>query len=216
MEFYDAMNYLVNPIQRADAERRSLVVAELRRNAAREGTTEVVERARILQALLAALNGADRLFSEYDYGYLDADAVAYVGQMMTAVFSPIWNELTSGIASRRLDEAGIYPGGWEEWGEDGRAHLKQKFAELGEFYSKAARAGACVVVGASGMGLEERLQPWRERIRIERETPTDWFQPTGGDGHGSVDGHCRYCEKEFSFDAHYHERPSPRCPACGR
>jgi hypothetical protein len=91
MEFYDAMNYLVNPIQRADAERRSLVVAELRRNAAREGTTEVVERARILQALLAALNGADRLFSEYDYGYLDADAVAYVGQMMTAVFSPIWN-----------------------------------------------------------------------------------------------------------------------------
>lgn len=216
MEFYDALNYLVNPIRRADPAQRATLVAEVRRDAGDEGTSEALEQTRFIQALTGALNGGDELFLGYSYGHSESSFVQYVAQWLKVVFVPTWNDLTSRVTSRMLDDDGIYPGGWEEWGEEGRAHLRQKFDELSEFYGRAAKAGACVVVGPSGVELDLILEPWRERLRIERETPSDWFQATGREDWTEIHGACRYCGEEFWYDLYLDKRPPPRCLKCGK
>ena len=160
IEFYDALEYLVNPIRRSPPEDRAKFVTEVRETAGEQGTGSNVEAARGIQAIACALNASDNLFAGYPYGFIEADGVQRLAPWLKLVFVPTWDTLASGVTSRMLDDAGIYPGGWEEWGEDGRAHLRQKFDELSEFYARAAQAGACVIVGPSGVMLEESLQPW--------------------------------------------------------
>lgn len=63
---------MVNPIRRADPAQRATLVAEVRRDAGDEGTSEALEQQQgsIFQALTGALNGGDELFLGYSYGTL--------------------------------------------------------------------------------------------------------------------------------------------------
>jgi hypothetical protein len=136
-------------------------------------------------------------------------------QWSKAVFAPEWDALTRGVTNRMLDEAGIYPGGWEQWGDDARLHLRQRFEALSEFFGKAADRGAAMVVGPSGTDLERFVSNWIDRCKAEQQTPTDWFQGRSKDV-TDITGACRYCSAEYSYDLCLHERLPPRCPACGR
>ena len=211
IEFYDALEYLLLPIRRAPTEEDLAKLSAEVEAAIAQGKGDAIEMA----DLAGALYGADSLFPGYFYGFLDSNVVQQIDESLKRVLLPRWSELTSGVTSRVLDEAGIYPGAWEEWGEGGRTYLQKKFAELSEFYARAAQARACVVIGPSGTKLDLILESWRERRRIERETPTDWFQATGREV-TDINGACRYCGSEFSYDLCWHERPPTRCPSCGK
>ena len=115
--------------------------------------------------------------------------------------------------ARAFDEKNIYPGGWEEWGVEGMGILWKKFEHLIEFFLRAKEAGATVVCGPSGSDLE-KLDTLRMPAGLEQGQPNyQWFAGKSG-GDREVDGTCRNCGYEFSFNPYDGERPPNSCPSC--
>jgi hypothetical protein len=225
IEFYDALHYLVNPIRRAGAKERERLLAAIgtgmTQAPADRTHTAQAELFQAINALHVALNGIAPLNHElaskyHPYGVVGASSVQGVAGWLSALL-PMWNALAHSVSSRSLDEHGIYPGGWEEWGEAGRAHLQQKLKELREFYGRAAEAGACIIVGPSGAQLLEMQTMWAAEARQPQQNVSSggyWFDgKTGGDR--EIDCTCRRCGFEFTFDPFQGERPPAKCPTCG-
>jgi hypothetical protein len=217
IEFYDALHFVLSPI-RSDGPAHRTQWFERIRSARQPGpSSEEREMLQIVHAIDAAHVGAlplnNELTKEYGpYAFLAVESCSIVAQVLRHVVLGQWQAFARSFAPRLMDEHGVYPGGWEEWGKGGWEHIEKKTRELAAFYARAADARAGVICGPSGVALEQIRAEWQ---RQQPEPRYDWFEGKAGLSWGEIDGTCRRCGYGFSFEAARGEKPLPQCPMCG-